>query len=73
MQAAPVDEDRRLAVPEVADGAALEREIGVALERYDRREVQSRKLERHPFRLGGANRDRTLAPKPAAENASPGK
>ena len=31
------------------------------------------KLERHSFRLGGANRDAALLPKPAAENASPGK
>jgi len=31
------------------------------------------KLERHSFRLGGANRDAALLPKPAAGNASPGK
>src|SRR5207249_10027604 len=40
MQAARVDEHRRLAVPEVADGAALEREVGVTFERHHRREVQ---------------------------------
>src|SRR5262245_3407350 len=40
VQAACVDEHRRLAIQEVADGAALEREVGVALEPHDRGKVQ---------------------------------
>src|SRR3989442_768106 len=41
MQAAAVDEDRGLAIEEVAHGAAAQREVRIALESHDRREVQA--------------------------------
>src|SRR5207249_1581174 len=41
MQAAAVDEDRGLAIEEVAHGPAAQREVRIALESDDRREVQA--------------------------------
>src|SRR5437879_4670026 len=40
MESVRVDEHRGLAVEKVTNGAAFEREVGVALERHDGREVQ---------------------------------
>jgi hypothetical protein len=40
MESVRVDEHSGLAVEKVTDGSAFEREVGVALERHDGREVQ---------------------------------
>src|SRR5262245_31829269 len=62
MKAACIHEHGGLPVPEIADGAPLERELGVALERYPRREVQPPLEPRlHPMDVAALDVERMLA------------